>query len=220
MRLWLKTLMGAAFNGDPTMEKFDGIGGDDRAACFEKAVVMRHNEGGMSRERIMEAYDLMRCKARIHCNVSMEGRDLNVIGMNMFMRSGARSFKNESAVIEIFERDCAKVTLMSKTDILVSPHGAQLTNMFLMNRNSGVMEFFPKGWLKIACVGQYVYHWIASWSGMRHHGAWRDPNGEIALFLKTIAGACLFTRTAESDSMQHILLIGLEMFSMKSRQRN
>lgn len=67
---------------------------------------------------------------------------------------------------------------MSSTDILVSPHGAQLTNMFLMDRNSSVMEFFPKGWLKLAGVGQYVCHWIASWSGMRHQGAWRDPDGE------------------------------------------
>lgn len=67
---------------------------------------------------------------------------------------------------------------MSKTDILVSPHGAQLTNMFLMDRNSSVMEFFPKGWLKLAGVGQYVYQWIASWSGMKHQGAWRDPDGD------------------------------------------
>ncbi|KAK4851832.1 hypothetical protein QYF36_018775 [Acer negundo] len=144
MGLWLKTLMLVTFNGDPIIEKFDGIGGDDQVVCFEKAVVMRHNEGGMSRERRMEAYDLMRCKARIHCNVSMEGRDLNVIGMNMFMRSGARSFNNESAVIEIFERECAKVTLMSKTDILVSRS--------------------------------------RRWSSMRHHGAWRDPNGENCTF--------------------------------------
>lgn len=67
---------------------------------------------------------------------------------------------------------------MSATDILVSPHGAQLTNMFLMDRNSSIMEFFPKGWLKLAGVGQYVYQWIASWSGMKHQGAYRDPNGE------------------------------------------
>jgi hypothetical protein len=71
-----------------------------------------------------------------------------------------------------------QVKVMSSTDILVSPHGAQLTNMFLMDRNSSVMEFFPKGWLKLASVDQYVYHWIASWSGMRHQGAWRDPNGD------------------------------------------
>lgn len=71
---------------------------------------------------------------------------------------------------------------MSLTDILVSPHGAQLTNMFLMNRNSSVMEFFPKGWLKLAGIGQYVYHWIASWSGMRHKGAWRDPDGDTCQY--------------------------------------
>nr|XP_033508729.1 uncharacterized protein LOC117273645 [Nicotiana tomentosiformis] len=70
------------------------------------------------------------------------------------------------------------VKVMSMTDILISPHGAQLTNMFLMDRNSSVLEFFPKGWLKLAGVGQYVYHWIASWSGMKHEGAWRDPDGE------------------------------------------
>lgn len=75
-----------------------------------------------------------------------------------------------------------QVKLMSSTDILVSPHGAQLTNMFLMDRNSSVMEFFPKGWLKLAGVGQYVYHWIASWSGMKHQGAWRDPDGDHCPF--------------------------------------
>lgn len=63
---------------------------------------------------------------------------------------------------------------MSLTDILVSPHGAQLTNIFLMDRNSSVMEFFPKGWLKHAGVGQFIYHWIAKWSGMNYRGAWRD----------------------------------------------
>lgn len=71
-----------------------------------------------------------------------------------------------------------QVKLMCLTDILISPHGAQLTNMFLMERNSSVMEFFPKGWLKLAGVGQYVYHWIASWSGMKHQGSWRDPDGD------------------------------------------
>lgn len=75
-----------------------------------------------------------------------------------------------------------QVKLMSLTDILASPHGAQLTNMFLMDRNSSVMEFFPKGWLKLAGVGQYVYHWIASWSGMKHQGAWRDPDGDPCPF--------------------------------------
>ncbi|CAN0887045.1 hypothetical protein LINGRAHAP2_LOCUS15509 [Linum grandiflorum] len=66
---------------------------------------------------------------------------------------------------------------MSSTDILISPHGARLTNMFFMDRNSSVLEFFPKGWLKLAGVGQFFYHWIANWSGMNHRGVWRDPTG-------------------------------------------
>nr|KYP61169.1 hypothetical protein KK1_023594 [Cajanus cajan] len=166
---------------------------------------MRHNEGRMSRERRMEVYDLMRCKARMYCNVSLKGSDdveindrgLPMIGMTLFLREGPRSFKNETIVAEIFQKEwakmegcrfvvahsnnltfCEQVKLMCLTDILISPHGAQLTNMFLMERNSSVMEFFPKGWLKLAGVGQYVYHWIASWSGMKHQGSWRDPNGD------------------------------------------
>ncbi|KAG8368620.1 hypothetical protein BUALT_Bualt15G0064300 [Buddleja alternifolia] len=85
-------------------------------ACFEKAVVMRHNEGGMSREKRVEVYDLLRCKARVYCNVSLRGRigefdekGFPVIGLTMFMRTGPRSFKNESTVIGIFDRACRKV---------------------------------------------------------------------------------------------------------------
>ncbi|PRQ36338.1 putative glycosyltransferase 61 [Rosa chinensis] len=201
MAAWLSTLMEATFGGPPFVEVFNGVE-EGRAVCFEEAVVMRHNEGGMSRDQRMEVYDLMRCKARAYCNVSSEGEDRRrKIGMTLFMRTGPRSFKNESALVGIFEKECAKVDgcrlvvahsnnltfcdqvkLMSMTDILMSPHGAQLTNMFLMDRNSSVMEFFPKGWLKLAGVGQFVYHWIASWSGMRHHGAWRDPNGELCQY--------------------------------------
>ncbi|XP_010272961.1 PREDICTED: uncharacterized protein LOC104608622 [Nelumbo nucifera] len=198
---WLSNLMEATFGEPLNIELFDGV---DGPACFEEAAVMRHNEGGMSRQRRLEVYDLLRCKARMFCNVSLEGRSSDVdekgapiIGMTLFMRTGARSFRNESVVIDIFKRECLKVEgcrlrvaysnnlsfcdqvrLMGSTDILVSPHGAQLTNMFLMDTNSSVMEFFPKGWLKLAGVGQYVYQWIASWAGMRHEGAWRDPNGD------------------------------------------
>ncbi|CAK9174084.1 unnamed protein product [Ilex paraguariensis] len=197
---WLRSLMASTFGEPLEIEGFE----DGGAVCFEEAVVMRHNEGGMSRLRRVEVYDQMRCKARAFCGGSVEvdgGAAPPLIGMTMFMRTGPRSFRNESAVVGIFERECRKVEgcrlmvaysnnltfceqvkLMSSTDILVSPHGAQLTNMFLMDRNSSVMEFFPKGWLKLAGVGQYVYHWIASWSGMIHRGAWRDPTGDDCPF--------------------------------------
>lgn len=71
---------------------------------------------------------------------------------------------------------------MSKTDVLISAHGAQLSNMIFMDRNSSVMEMFPKGWKEFAGVGQYVHHWLASWAGMKHEGAWRD----------TVADPCPF----------------------------
>lgn len=71
---------------------------------------------------------------------------------------------------------------MSLTDIVISPHGAQLSNMIFMDRNSSVMELFPKGWLELAGVGQYVHHWLAGWSGMKHEGTWRDPVGDPCPF--------------------------------------
>ena len=115
MGLWVGTLMEATFNGPPNIERFDGVD-EDGPACFEKAVVMRHNEGGMSRERRTEVYDLIRCKARMYCNMSMKGshielndRGLPVIGMTLFLRTGSRSFKNDTIVAEIFKKECAKV---------------------------------------------------------------------------------------------------------------
>lgn len=66
---------------------------------------------------------------------------------------------------------------MTNTDIVASPHGAQLTNMMFMDRGGSVMEFFPKGWLEHAGVGRFAHHWMADQSGMKHQGAWWDPNG-------------------------------------------
>lgn len=115
MGLWVDTLMEAMFNGPPIIERFDGVD-EDGPLCFEEAVVMRHNEGGMSRERRMEVYDLMRCKARMFCNVSLKGSDVEIndrgspmIGMTLFFRTGPRSFKNDTIVAEIFRKECAKI---------------------------------------------------------------------------------------------------------------
>ncbi|KAL1833239.1 hypothetical protein DCAR_0103313 [Daucus carota subsp. sativus] len=193
---WLRNLMEATFSETLNIQTFEGFG-DDEPLCFEKAVVMRHNEGGMSGENLMQVYDLVRCKARVLCNVSLEDSSEGKIGMTLLMRTGGRSFQNESEVVRIFDEECKKVEgcrimvahsnnltfceqvrLMSSTDILISPHGAQLTNLFLMNKNSSVMEFYPKGWLKLAGVGQFVYKWMTLWSGMKHQGAWHDPDGD------------------------------------------
>jgi hypothetical protein len=71
-----------------------------------------------------------------------------------------------------------QVRLLSATDVLISAHGAQMTNMMFMNRNSSIMEFYPMGWRQRAGGGQFVYRWMADRAGMRHEGSWWDPNGQ------------------------------------------
>lgn len=209
MGLWLSKLMEGTFGKPTFVEVFDKIK-EDSPVCFEDAVVMRHSEAGMSRERMIEAYDLLRCSARRYCNLSSEvngdGKRRNTIRLTLLLRRRGRSFRNESAVVGIFRRECDKVEgcrltvahsddlsfcdqvkLMSKTDVLASPNGAQLTNLFLMDQNSSVMEFLPKGWLRYAGIGQFVYRWLAGWSGMRFEGAWWDPVGEECPYPEDVA---------------------------------
>uniref|UniRef100_A0A1D1Z9Y3 Putative glycosyltransferase AGO61 n=1 Tax=Anthurium amnicola TaxID=1678845 RepID=A0A1D1Z9Y3_9ARAE len=207
MAYWVRKLAEVVLGQDLVVEAFEREGAS-RPTCFEEAVVFRHNEGVMSVRRKMEVYDMLRCKARAFCNVTSSssseegGKTTPVVRMTLLLRTGARSFRNESAVVDIFrtacgrfdgcrfavtwatklETFCDQVRALSGTDLLVSAHGAQLTNMFFMDRNSSVMELFPKGWLGLAGPGQYVYHWLATSSGMRHRGAWRDPNGVACPF--------------------------------------
>ncbi|XP_020585136.1 uncharacterized protein LOC110027863, partial [Phalaenopsis equestris] len=199
MGMWVRSLAEVSTGGKVRM-----VGGEEagRVVCLEEAVVARRNDVGMSEERKEKVYDMMRCRARDHCG--LEGKDGGALGgikMTLLFRVRSRSFKNETAVAGVFQRECGRVEgcsvrlvrlrnltfcdqvkLMAETDILVSPHGAQMTNMIFMDRNSSVMEFFPKGWLELAGSGQYVFRWLADWAGMRHEGQWRDPNGETCPF--------------------------------------
>ncbi|XAR62111.1 Protein O-GlcNAc transferase [Bertholletia excelsa] len=200
MGSWLQKLMEANF-GKIEVEKF--VGGDG-PYCFEKALVMRHDMGRMGRENKRVVFDLLRCRAREACgfNPSGKGREVNergvpIIRLTLLMRRGSRSFKNATAVRDIFAKECERVDgcvlnvaqsedlsfcdqvrVMTNTDIVASPHGAQLTNMIFMDRGSSVMEFFPKGWLEHAGTGQYAHHWMADQSGMQHRGAWWEPKDE------------------------------------------
>lgn len=108
MGSWLKNLMEATYTGTLNIQTFEGFG-DDEPVCFEKAVVMRHNVGGMSVEKLIKVFDLIRCKARIFCNVSVEGNVEDKIGMTILTRTGTRSFRNELEVVRIFSEECGKV---------------------------------------------------------------------------------------------------------------
>jgi hypothetical protein len=71
-----------------------------------------------------------------------------------------------------------QVRLLSDTDVLISAHGAQMTNLVFMDRNSSIMEFYPMGWRQRAAGGQFVFRWMANRAGMRHGGSWWDPAGD------------------------------------------
>jgi hypothetical protein len=112
MGQWLQSLMQANF-GEVLVEGFEK---GDGPYCFEKAIVMRHNVGNMGKEKRLQVFDLLRCKARGFCGINKEGRGREVnergepiIRLTLLMRKGSRSFKNATAVIDIFARECARV---------------------------------------------------------------------------------------------------------------
>ncbi|KAL9255250.1 hypothetical protein AKJ16_DCAP02486 [Drosera capensis] len=194
---WLRQLMVANF-GQVPIRRFGKRNGVQVPYCFEQALVMRHDVGKMSRERRWDVFQEIRCKARSFCGIKpgkkmkdLSGSGAPLIRFTLLMRRGSRSFKDPQAVSEIFRKECEKfdgcvmkvaqsedlsfcqqVKVLTHTDILASPHGAQMTNMIFMDRNSTVMEFFPKGWRELAGAGQYAFHWLAEQSGMNHPDAW------------------------------------------------
>ncbi|KAL6844858.1 hypothetical protein ACP4OV_025517 [Aristida adscensionis] len=188
---WLAQLAAAATGAEVAVEAFDGA--PPGPVCFEEAVVFRRNVAGMTKERLLVAAEFMRCKARAHCG-GVAGADPSALRVTLLFRTGGRAFKDEAAVTRVFQRECARVAgcavatahagnltfcdqvrLLSGTDVLISAHGAQMTNLLFMDRGSSVMEFYPLGWKERAGGGQYVFRWMASWAGMRHEGSWWDP---------------------------------------------
>ncbi|KAK1290672.1 hypothetical protein QJS10_CPB18g00802 [Acorus calamus] len=143
---------------------------------------------------------LMGCKGWEYCGVGGDGGRREREGevrIALVGREGMRrSFRNESGVRLVMERECGRIVgcslklihfdnmsfcdqvrEMRNSDILASIHGAQMTNMMFMPPGSGVMEMYPKGWLEGAGIGQYTYQWFANWSQMSYEGSWRDTDG-------------------------------------------
>lgn len=105
---WLKTLTEATIGDEVRIEDFERY--EDGPVCFERAVVFRHNDGGLSKERREEVYDMIRCKTRDYCNVTVKySSDMKKIRVTLLLRVGGRAFKNETAVIGVFGNECRKV---------------------------------------------------------------------------------------------------------------
>lgn len=112
MGSWLEHLMQINF-GEVKVEGFDK---GDCPYCFEKALVMRHDTGAMGLENKLKVFDLLRCKARKFCGfnqvrrgIEINERGVPLIKFTLLLRLGSRSFKNATAVIEIFTKACAAV---------------------------------------------------------------------------------------------------------------
>ena len=108
MGQWVKTLTEATIGNEVRIEgfgKYENVG----PVCFERAVVFRHNDGRLRRERREQVYDMMRCKARAYCKVVENFGDMNKIRLTLLMRVGGRAFKNETTVIRVFDKECKKV---------------------------------------------------------------------------------------------------------------
>ncbi|KAF0913294.1 hypothetical protein E2562_021946 [Oryza meyeriana var. granulata] len=108
---------------------------------------------GMTRERLLAAFDFMRCKASCSARARASSRTRPP--------SRARSRRRALAgcALTTARSDnltfCDQVKLLSGTDVLISSHGAQMTSLVFMERNSGIMEFYPKGWRERAGGGQF-----------------------------------------------------------------
>lgn len=45
--------------------------------------------------------------------------------------------------------------MLSRTEVFILAHGAQMKNLMFMDRNSNIMEFYPMGWRQWAAGGQF-----------------------------------------------------------------
>ncbi|KAG6544208.1 hypothetical protein Mapa_014408 [Marchantia paleacea] len=213
MGAWIDSVLHAAFGARLPVERLgQAAPGGPGPVCLERAVVNRRGLGGMSLPNMNAMFLAVRCRARKFCAVDVRGARVGSgIRLTLLIRSGARSLANVTAVTDILSDECRKVdlcqleissiadlsfcdqvALMSRTDVLLSTHGAQLTNMMFMSEGGYVMEMMPKGWLEFAGVGQYIYTWLAEWTRLKHEGIWRDTDGPDCPFDASETLKCFF----------------------------
>lgn len=94
---------------------------ESNAVCFERAVVHRRGLVGMDAKVKRELFDMVRCKVRKYCRISVKDevhRDrltnnsnntLPAVRVTLVTRKGDRAFQNATAVAAVVQRECAMV---------------------------------------------------------------------------------------------------------------
>jgi hypothetical protein len=106
---WVRNFIELTFGEQMMIEKFQGVGTNYTSSCFEEAIVFRHNEGKMLKEKKIQVYEMLRCKSREYCKIQERVETENVIKLTLLLRRSSRSFKDEAGVINVFQKECAKV---------------------------------------------------------------------------------------------------------------
>jgi hypothetical protein len=118
MGSWIANVMHATMGKSLKIDNLGNSGNEPAArgapVCFERAVVQRRGLGGIPSDNLRDLFDMVRCKARKFCAIDTEENARNTgstmkVKVTLLTRTGARAFRNTSAVAAVVKGECAKV---------------------------------------------------------------------------------------------------------------
>lgn len=187
---------------------------------YEAAVPVESPYQGITFQQSSHA-EILRTKTAQYLNITMQGcrvgKDYPVINILNRQRQSTRTLSNAHAVREAVseftdhpvqiayfeEADFhQQVEFMMQTDILISPHGAQLSTIFFMPSCGGVVEVFPPSYFVPNFFGP-----LAASSGLQHAYVYTGVDLETEWYR---GGKILFGLRARSRKKDVCLPLGEE----------
>lgn len=161
MGSWIDKVLHASFGRKLEVEGLEQRGNGEPLVCLERAIVNRRGLGSLSDENMNAMFETIRCKTRQFCDVVMPeaAADPRPTRITLFLRSGARAFKNETAVWSAIDRVCRKV---GNCRLEVS-YSSNLT--FCEQVRDGLASLFasnpfPKSCISFLCSGLSCFPFI------------------------------------------------------------
>jgi len=118
MGSWIANVMHATMGKSLKIDNLGNSGNEPAAhgapVCFERAIVQRRGLGGIPSDSLRDMFDMVRCKALKFCAIDTEENARNTgstmkVKVTLLTRTGARAFRNASAVAAVVKGECAKV---------------------------------------------------------------------------------------------------------------